>query len=120
MAVVGWKADRLRAVARVQGLKEIMRANKYIRKKRLQKARRFGRFTDEQWLELVAEFDGKCVSCLDKPERLERDHIVPIYQGGLDNIENIQPLCKRCNCQKGPENFNWKEYRRELRNNAKD
>jgi 5-methylcytosine-specific restriction endonuclease McrA len=44
---------------------------------------------------------------------LERDHIVPIYQGGSDAITNIQPLCKRCNCAKGPETTDWAQRRRE-------
>jgi len=40
-----------------------------------------------------------------------KDHIVPIYRGGSDGLENLQPLCRECNTQKGPEVFNWAAYR---------
>ena len=65
-----------------------------------------------QWEALVEEFGGHCVRCGARSANLERDHIVPIYKGGCDCIHNIQPLCPKCNCQKGPETINWKERRR--------
>lgn len=85
---------------------------KALRKERMAKARLLGRHTPEQWNALQAEFGGHCVRCWTTDYGLERDHIIPIYQGGSDGIENIQPVCPPCNRQKGPETTNWKEIRR--------
>jgi 5-methylcytosine-specific restriction endonuclease McrA len=62
-----------------------------------------GRHTIDEWKSLVEEFDGRCVRCGDRLglQKLTRDHVVPITNGGTDNIDNIQPLCKQCNSSKG-------------------
>lgn len=69
-------------------------------------------FTKQQWEELISEFDRRCVRCALEGYNIERDHIIPLYQGGNCTIDNTQPLCAWCNSSKGPENFNWKEFRR--------
>ncbi len=77
-------------------------------------ARAKGRHTKAEWVALKTEFKGCCVRCGSSAYNVERDHIVPVYQGGSDSIENIQPLCARCNASKGPETTNWKALRREV------
>lgn len=91
--------------------------NKRLRKWRLIKAREKGTHTNLEWELLKVEFKDTCVQCFGESGLIGvvKDHIVPIYQGGSDSIENIQPLCVLCNCRKGPDSFNWKEYRRKER-----
>lgn len=75
---------------------------KKTRSQRLKEAREKGTHTTAQW-EAMKDFHGHaCVRCGDDGEMV-KDHITPIYQGGSDGIENIQPLCRSCNAAKGAE-----------------
>ena len=49
--------------------------------------------------EQVAPPGVACVAC-GSTERIEVDHIVPVSRGGSDDIENLQPLCLKCNRSK--------------------
>ena len=55
-------------------------------------------------------FLNTCVKCEGKSNliNVERDHIIPRYQGGNDEPTNWQPLCARCNASKGPETTDWR------------
>lgn len=76
--------------------------NRELRSARMAAAREKGRHTDEEW-KALREFCGfKCVRCGAEGHQ-DRDHILPVYQGGSDGIDNIQPLCARCNASKGSE-----------------
>lgn len=70
------------------------------RSERLAAARKLARHTDKEWDDLLAACGHSCVKC-GSQEMIVKDHITPIYQGGSDGIENIQPLCNRCNSSKG-------------------
>jgi 5-methylcytosine-specific restriction endonuclease McrA len=91
---------------------EVYRRNRNLRKKRIAAARAKGTHSRDQWDQLKAEFGQRCVRCGGVPDALCKDHIIPIYQGGSDAIENIQPVCRRCNSSKGPEDTNWAAWRR--------
>lgn len=75
------------------------------RAQRLTAARRLGTHTETEWRALVAVCGNKCLRCQTAAADLEggsicKDHIVPIYQGGSDAIENLQPMCRQCNTAK--------------------
>ena len=46
---------------------------------------------------------NRCLRCGRSGIPLDRDHIIPRYQGGDDTPQNWQPLCARCNASKGPD-----------------
>ena len=55
-------------------------------------------------------FEFTCVRCEGSSglTNVERDHIIPRYQGGSDDPWNWQPLCARCKASKGPERIDWR------------
>lgn len=61
-----------------------------------------GEFTMQEWQDLKARYDYRCLRCgASEPEIvLTVDHVIPIARGGLNVIENIQPLCRACNSSK--------------------
>jgi len=81
--------------------------NADLRKRRLADAKKVGTHTPQEWTALLAACGGKCVKC-DSADSIEKDHIKPIYQGGSDGIENLQPLCRSCNAGKGPDNTDYR------------
>ena len=84
--------------------------NRRNRAKRLSDAKKLGTHTKVDWEEMKDFFEHICVRCFGESEliNVEKDHIVSLYQGGSDGIENLQPLCARCNSSKGTENFDWR------------
>lgn len=73
-----------------------VRVYKKNNKHRRRTATQTGIITPQEWYDLCAKYGGVCLRCKEtKP--LTMDHIVPLSKGGLHSIENIQPLCGRCN-----------------------
>jgi len=53
------------------------------------------------WFNLLAEKNKTiCVSC-GTDKNISIDHVIPLSKGGLNEIENMQFLCKNCNSKKG-------------------
>lgn len=75
---------------------------RHLRSERLAAARKLATHTAAEWERMKELCGNTCVRC-GADGQLVKDHIKPIYQGGSDGIENLQPLCKPCNSSKGPE-----------------
>jgi 5-methylcytosine-specific restriction endonuclease McrA len=56
-------------------------------------------FTVEQWESKKEEYFYRCAYC-NKKTKLTADHVVPIFTGGIHDINNIVPACKNCNSSK--------------------
>jgi 5-methylcytosine-specific restriction endonuclease McrA len=77
-----------------------------------------GRFTTQEW-QTLKEFHGfACLKCgRAEPEiKLAADHVVPVSSGGLNTIENIQPLCKSCNSSKATKTIDYRPAYKEGQN----
>lgn len=59
-----------------------------------------GRFTAQEWLALVNEYEALCAYCR-KSGPLQPDHRIPLVRGGTHYISNILPACPPCNTRKG-------------------
>jgi hypothetical protein len=78
------------------------------RSERLADARQKGTHTKEEWEALKHVCGSACLRCGTDDVKFVKDHITPIYQGGSDSIENLQPLCGTCNSSKGPEQIDYR------------
>ncbi len=65
-------------------------------------------FTDAEFLALCAKYDWRCLCCGERGQPLEPDHVIPRSRGGLDNIYNIQPLCRPCNIRKNSRAIDYR------------
>ena len=78
-----------------------------------------GEITVDQWEKLIEYYspEGKCLCC-DKQKELYIDHVIPLEEGGLNLIDNIQPLCNGCNIKKEKESTDYRsdggEFARKL------
>jgi 5-methylcytosine-specific restriction endonuclease McrA len=87
----GYRMARLRRRARLHALDE--------------------HYTAAEWEALLRYVGHRCVACgCDGP--LSADHIIPLFRGGPNTIDNIQPLCISCNSRKGVRIIYYLEERR--------
>ena len=95
---VGRGIDEMAKEMGQQGLvvdRAINRAKRHTRR-----AASVGRLTSDEWLDLVAKYDGRCAYCGTMPDVLHADHRTPLSRGGTNTIDNILPACGPCNAHK--------------------
>jgi 5-methylcytosine-specific restriction endonuclease McrA len=82
----------------------------YTNNRRVRKLEAEGSHNDIEWQDLKAFYDFKCLCCGKRePEiKLTRAHVIPLTQGGTDRIDNIQPLCARCNSKKNDKHIDYR------------
>ena len=88
-------------------------AKVHRRRAHLRKAE--GKYTDKEWQELVAKYDGKCLCCGRGDLPMSVDHVIPLSRGGSNYIDNIQPLCRSCNTKKSTKTIDYRHTVMELR-----
>lgn len=64
----------------------------------------------ERRVALSAAYGGGCLCC-GVGGKLTVDHVVPLSKGGHDGVDNIQPLCLRCNQKKGAQSTDYRPLR---------
>ncbi len=112
--IVKSKGTRTRGISKdplMQLQKKRFRNQRYKAKKRANG----GSHIFSEWLELKTFYQNICLCCKkQEPEiKLTEDHIMPLYMGGNDNIENIQPLCQSCNTRKHTKYIDYRIKKRE-------
>lgn len=80
------------------------------RNTRVKIARLKGSHSQGSWKRLVKDFGGVCARCAHPDRPVTKDHIIPLWSGGSDDISNLQPLCMECNV-KNPAGMNWRKKR---------
>jgi len=112
---IGRKSREKHAEGRNAYQREYGKANRdkltlYTNARRARKLEAEGSHTDEEWQELKAFYNFKCLCCgKHEPEiKLTRDHVIPLTQGGTDSVDNIQPLCARCNSKKTNKHIDYR------------
>jgi 5-methylcytosine-specific restriction endonuclease McrA len=84
------------------------------RRARLTKAG--GSLSGEEWESIKEKYGRRCLCC-GKSEAevgLTIDHVIPLFMGGIGSKENIQPLCKSCNCKKMLKVIDYRENSLEI------
>lgn len=100
----GKTAEAIRQWARANPEK----ISEHHRRRRARIAGGGGSHTEQEWQSLKSYYMDQCLDCGDVPDVLTRDHVVPIIQGGTDNIDNIQPLCGPCNSRKHARTIDYR------------
>lgn len=84
----------------------------FAERTRLRRARQAGAtlydLSEAQWQEILAAWHYRCAycpksckACKNKTHHFEREHVLPVKEGGNYTVQNIVPSCLPCNRKKG-------------------
>jgi 5-methylcytosine-specific restriction endonuclease McrA len=97
------RSYRKNAQKRMQTTRDWMKRKPAQRRSHIHRARARvenpGIVRQEEWDALMERYGGRCLRC-GTTEDVYADHIVPLAKGGMNTIDNVQPLCRSCNAKK--------------------
>jgi DNA-binding CsgD family transcriptional regulator len=77
------------------------------RNKERRRAAPGGGVSAAEWKEILEKYNFRCVCC-GTDKKVQRDHVVPLSRGGINDPSNIQPLCPKCNAKKGVQIIDYR------------
>jgi 5-methylcytosine-specific restriction endonuclease McrA len=83
------------------------RTASYSQNYKATKRKNGGSYTPDEWNAMIEKYGGHCLAC-GKITKLAADHVKPVSLGGLNIIDNIQPLCKSCNSKKKQDEIDYR------------
>jgi len=90
--------------------KEKFKIGRHIRRARIRGCG--GIIKAQEWKELCEKYGNVCINpnCPDPSRPVTLDHVVPIFLGGANTIENAQPLCRSCNSRKNIKIIDYRKF----------
>lgn len=76
-------------------------------RRRARKEANGGTHSAREWRDLCAKYNHRCLCC-GEAKPLTIDHVVPLVDGGTNDISNIQPLCLDCNLRKHAQTIDYR------------
>ena len=82
-----------------------------VRNRTARKKKADGKITAGEWKSLKERYNYNCLCCgRSEPEIiLSLDHVIPLSKGGINTVDNAQPLCISCNSSKGNKTIDYRK-----------
>lgn len=100
--------DRVITYNRAWRKENLALCNTYWSKRRARLKGNGGAHTPAEWAGILDRYGHRCLACGRMDVKLTKDHVIPVTQGGTDNVENLQPLCLPCNASKGDRTIDYR------------
>jgi 5-methylcytosine-specific restriction endonuclease McrA len=100
--------DKAREKTRAWFRRNRLKRRMYQHRRRARQLLAGGAFTADQWQQMIVWFGNSCLCC-GASDALTIDHVIPIVDGGKNDIRNLQPLCPSCNSRKGASTVDYRD-----------